>query len=87
MIVDITVLSQANCGYCDEAQAVLDRLDGEYPLQIRVLDLALPEAQDLAERAGMLFPPAVFVDDEPFSYGRLSERKLRRALDRKLGRP
>ena len=34
-----------------------------------------------------VFPPAIFVDDEPFSYGRLSERKLRRALDRKVARP
>jgi len=30
----------------------------------------------------MAFPPAVFVDGQPFSYGRLSERKLRRTLDR-----
>ena len=86
MTVDITVLSQANCGYCDDAQAILGRLSDEYPLQVRVLDLALPEAQDLAERARMLFPPAILVDDEPFSYGRLSERKLRRALDRKVAR-
>lgn len=86
MSVDITVLSQANCGYCDEVQAILGRLSGDFDLQVRVLDLALPEAQDLSERAGMLFPPAIFVDDEPFSYGRLSERKLRRALDRKVAR-
>lgn len=84
MTVEITVLSQANCGYCDQAQVILDRLSAEYAMRVRVLDLDTPEAQALAERAGMLFPPAVFVDDEPFSYGRLSERKLRRTLDRRL---
>ena len=29
------------------------------------------------------FPPGIFVDGEPFSYGRLSEKKLRRELDRR----
>jgi hypothetical protein len=30
-----------------------------------------------------VFPPAVFLGGEPFSYGRVSERKLRRELDRR----
>jgi hypothetical protein len=30
-----------------------------------------------------VFPPGVFLNGEPFSYGRLSERKLRRELDRR----
>ena len=32
----------------------------------------------------MLFAPGVLVDGRPFSYGRLSERKLRRTLDKRL---
>ena len=36
-------------------------------------------------KGGLLFPPGVLIDGEPFSYGRLSERKLRRELDRRLG--
>lgn len=35
-------------------------------------------------KGGLLFPPGVLIDGEPFSYGRLSERKLRRELDRRL---
>ncbi len=27
-----------------------------------------------------MFPPGLFLDGEPFSYGRPSERKLRKAL-------
>jgi hypothetical protein len=34
----------------------------------------------LAAASGALFPPVVFVDGRPFSHGRLSERKLRKAL-------
>ncbi|MGH9252739.1 MAG: hypothetical protein ACRD0W_24965 [Acidimicrobiales bacterium] len=33
-----------------------------------------------------LFPPGVLLDDDPFGYGRLSERKLRRELARRAGR-
>ncbi|MGH9119880.1 MAG: hypothetical protein ACRD0A_19005 [Acidimicrobiales bacterium] len=36
----------------------------------------------MAAAAGMAFPPGVLLDGEPFSYGRLSERKLRRELAR-----
>ena len=41
--------------------------------------------QRLATQGGLLFPPGILIDGEPFSYGRLSERKLRRELDRLLG--
>jgi len=46
--------------------------------------VASPEGQALAERGGILFPPGVFLDGAPFSYGRLSERRLRRELRRRL---
>lgn len=32
-----------------------------------------------------LFAPCIFVEGAPFSYGRLSERKLRRELERRPG--
>jgi len=36
-------------------------------------------------KGGLLFPPGILIDGEPFSYGRPSERKLRHELDRRLG--
>jgi hypothetical protein len=42
--------------------------------------LAKPEGRGF-ERGGIMFPPGLFVGDKPFSYGRLSERRLRRELD------
>lgn len=50
-----------------------------HPFEIEVLDLATPKG---IGRAGSLFAPAIFVDGEPFSYGRLSEPRLRRRLAR-----
>lgn len=68
------------CHFCEQAKGVLGRLEGEFQLDVRELRLESDEGQKLAERSGALFPPVVFLDGEPFSYGRLSERKLRKAL-------
>jgi hypothetical protein len=80
----ITLLTQDQCGFCDHAKQVLDRLAAEYPLQVTEIDLAGEEGQTLARTAGVLFAPGVLVEGTPFSFGRLSERKLRRALERHL---
>lgn len=56
-------------------RTILDRLAEEYPLRISVVDLAAD--------GGILFPPGVFLEGEAFCYGRLSERRLRRELERR----
>jgi hypothetical protein len=82
--VEITLLVQPDCGLCSHAEAVLERLAGEFPLQVRHVDLATPEGQELGARSGMAFPPAVLVDGDSFGFGRLSERRLRRELNRRI---
>lgn len=78
----ILLLTQENCHFCDMAKEMLDRLSSEYNFSISTLDLSTPEGQTLAEKNGILFPPGLFIDDKPFSYGRPSEKKLRKELDR-----
>ncbi len=58
----------------------------EYPLSVSTQDLSFPEGRDLAERVGLLFPPGLLLDGGAYSYGRVSERKLRRELEKRLGR-
>jgi glutaredoxin len=82
--VEITLLTQDDCGFCDHAKHVLRRLGETYPLRVTEIDLASDEGQQLARTAGVLFAPGVLVDGAPFSYGRLSERRLRRTLDKHL---
>ena len=82
--VQITLLSKDDCGFCDHAKQVLRRLGDTYPLRVTEIDLATHEGRQLAATAGVLFAPGVLVDGAPFSYGRLSERKLRRTLDKHL---
>lgn len=79
----VTLLTQENCAFCEQAKDILERLSDEYALSVETFDMASPEGRTLAERGGVMFPPGIFVEGEPFSYGRPSERKLRRELDRR----
>jgi glutaredoxin len=80
-VTRITVLTTANCDLCEQAQQTLARLGDELgDLAVEIVDLGSPRGRQLATDAGIVFPPGVLIDGRPFSYGRLSERKLRRAL-------
>ncbi len=83
--MNVLLLTQEQCGFCTQAKELLDRLSVEYGFSLSTLDLASPEGEALAVRSGVLFPPGIFLDGEPFSYGRPSERRLRRELERRLG--
>lgn len=79
-MTEVVLLTKDDCHFCEQAKVVLGRLQGEYAFDVRELPLESDEGRQLAERFGALFPPVLFVGGEPFSYGRLSERKLRKAL-------
>lgn len=78
--VEITLLTQNSCTFCEDAKQVLNRLGREFAIRVREIDLAGDEGRRLALAGGLLFAPGVLVDGRSFSYGRLSERKLRRTL-------
>lgn len=84
--INVTLLTKSQCGYCEDAHALLERLAGEYWLAIDIQDIDSAQGAAMATRGGILFPPGIFLDDVPFSYGRVSERKLRQELDRRIGR-
>ena len=77
---EVTLLTKVACAYCDHAKEVLDRVRRDYPLRVSEIGLDTVEGELLARRVGVMFAPGVLIDGEPFSYGRLSERKLRRTL-------
>ena len=83
--MNITLLTQPSCEYCDHAHAILTRLAGEFGFELITLSFDSDTGADLARRGGLLFAPGVVIDGTAFSHGRLSERKLRRALARRLG--
>jgi len=61
---------------------VLARVGADHPLRVEEISLDSPNGALLAGRAGVLFAPGILLDGAPFAFGRLSERALRRALDR-----
>ncbi len=81
--IQVTLLTKTQCAFCDDAKAILTRLGAEYRLSIEILDTDTPEGAGMALRGGILFPPGLFLDGKPFSYGRLSERKLRQELEQR----
>ena len=83
-LLSVLILTQENCAFCDSAKAMLERLSGEYPLAISTLPLDSAAGQELAQRGGILFPPGIFLDDEPCCYGRPSEGRLRKEIERRL---
>jgi glutaredoxin len=82
--VRVTVLTKSQCAFCEQAQELLQRLRDEYPLVIETVNIDSAVGETMASHGGILFPPGIFLDGEPFTYGRVSERKLRRELDRRI---
>ena len=74
----VTLLTQADCSLCEQAKEVLARLRDKFSLVVEEVDLATPRGRELAQGAGIVFAPGVLLDGQPFSYGRLSERRLRK---------
>ncbi len=76
----VTLLTKADCDLCEHAKAVLDRVREDLELDVETLSMDSDEGRDLAQQCRVLFAPGLLIDGQPFSYGRLSERRLRRAL-------
>ncbi len=81
----ITLLTQPDCGLCKHAKRVLARVGADHPIEVTEIGLASQQGRALAARAGVHFAPGLLIDGRPFGYGRISERRLRRTLQRLPG--
>lgn len=81
-MIEVTLLTQPDCRFCEIATAVLGRVGADHPLTVNRIGLDSADGRALAARHGVLFAPGVLLDGDMFSYGRLSERRLRRHLAR-----
>ena len=77
----MTLLTAAHCHLCEQAKEVLDRVGADYDIEVETLSGDSERGQALMVEHLVAFPPGVLLDGKLFSYGRLSERKLRRELD------
>ncbi len=79
----VTVLSAPACELCEHARAVLARVGEDHDLDVEELSAHTEQGRRLMLEHRVAFPPGILLDGKPFSYGRLSERKLRRELERR----
>jgi len=79
-MTEVSLLTQAACGLCDHAKAVLQRVGRDYPLTVTEIALDSEPGRRIAADLGVLFAPGVVIDGQLFAHGRLSEKKLRRHL-------
>jgi hypothetical protein len=86
-ITRVTLLTQTDCAACEHAKKVLARVGTDHRLAVTEVSVTSERGQALAREHGLAFPPGVLLDGEPFGYGRLSERRLRRALRTRIANP
>lgn len=82
---EVVLMSTSGCHFCTHAHEVVQRVSGDFPIRVREIDLESVEGAAALRRWRVPFPPIVLVNGQLFGYGRISERKLRRHLQR-LGR-
>ncbi|CAJ0804024.1 MULTISPECIES: glutaredoxin [Ralstonia] len=82
--LNVILLVQAHCAFCESAKAMLVRLSADYPLSVFTLPLESEVGQEIAAKHGILFAPGILVNGEALCYGRPSERKLRREFERRF---
>jgi len=62
------------------ARDVINAVSMETPLSVEVVELTSPEGEALATSHRMPFPPLILINGQRHTHGRISEKKLRRAL-------
>jgi glutaredoxin len=81
-MIDLTLLTQDDCAWCDLAKRLLADLATSLPLEITEVDLTTDAGRELAAEHRLLFAPGLLHDGRLIAHGRLSERALRRELTR-----
>ncbi len=82
MSIAITILTSRECKLCEQAKLVLDRVAENYDIRVEPVSVESPLGKELVIEHRVAFTPGIIIQGKTFSYGRLSERKLRRELDR-----
>lgn len=76
----VTLLTAPHCKLCGHALAVLERVSEDTALTIETLALDSAEGRAALGSDAFPFPPVTLLNGQAYSYGRLSERRLRRDL-------
>lgn len=78
--IPVILWGKADCCLCDRAQAILERLAREYPLQIEKRDISV---DPVAFERYRFVIPVVEIEGGPRFEGKITEFRLRRALEQR----
>ena len=84
-MTEITIVTTEDCTFCEQAKQMLARVAADAHVEVREVPLDSPEGRQITATIAAPFPPVVLLDGDAFSYGRLSERRLRKALAGRVG--
>ena len=79
--VRITFVTSQGCHFCRDAKTLLDELATQFLLEVTEIDLTSAEGRSIALRWRVPFPPVILIDGEYHGHGRISGRKLTKALE------
>ncbi len=80
--IEILLVTSPGCHLCEKAKDVLEHVSSAYPLRWREIDMASPDGSAIVRASRAPFPPVIILAGKIYGYGRLSEKKLRKDLDR-----
>lgn len=80
--MELTLVVADDCSLCEHARKVLESLSQDCRIRVKEVKLESEEGQLLGQLHPLLFPPILLRGDGVLSYGRLSERRLRKELGR-----
>ena len=84
-IVRITFVTSQGCHFCRDAKTLLGELETQFLLEVTEIDLTSDEGRSIALRWRVPFPPVILIDGEYHAHGRISGRKLTKALETVTG--
>lgn len=82
-VLRVTLVTASACHLCGHAREILTRISRTWPVALSEVQWASPDGQQLVRRDGVPFPPALYIDGALVGYGRVSEGRLRRILERR----
>jgi len=85
-VIEMALLTASGCRFCEHAKDILNRLADDYPLRWHEADITSPTGASIVAEYRVPYPPVLLIDGRFHTYGRVSEKKLRRDLERMLGR-
>lgn len=73
-------ITSEGCEHCEETRTLLQKLHKEYYFKIKEIEMASPEGMELVMQYRIMLAPAIIIDKNLISIGKVSEKSLREEL-------